>query len=60
MDEFVTRDSVSVSDIFPNFGNLVLQALSRWKKKIYRKFNGYNLLVTGHGVVQIRSVMSYS
>ena len=28
MDEFVTLDSVAASDIFPNFGHLVLKALS--------------------------------
>ena len=29
MDEFVTLDCVSASDSFPNFGKLVLKALSK-------------------------------
>ena len=34
MDEFVTLDNVSAGDIFPNFGHLVLKALSPKKNAV--------------------------
>ena len=43
MDEFVTLDSVSASDSYPNFGKLVLKALSqKAMHSILGNSNGYD------------------
>ena len=34
MDEFVTLDNISASDIFPHFGHLVINVLLRKKNTI--------------------------
>ena len=42
MDSFVTLDSVSASDISPNYGHLVLKCSFTEKECIYFLGNGYD------------------